>query len=84
MAAQLVVAKAYVDQLSRSEALPPNRISALQKAIEAAETSHMNRGKVAKLSHMAPSLEKSAAAAKTPADGARMRALADILKHPSA
>ncbi len=82
--AQLVVAKAYVDQLSRSEALPPNRITALQKAIEGAETSHMNKGKVAKLSRMAPSLEKSAATAKTPADGARMHALADILKHPSA
>jgi hypothetical protein len=29
-------------------------------------------------------LEKSAGTAKTPADSARMRALAEVLKHPSA
>jgi hypothetical protein len=33
---------------------------------------------------MAPSLEKSAATAKTAADAWRMHALAEILKHPSA
>ena len=82
--AQLIVAKAYVDQLSRSQALPPDQIAALQKAIQNAENSHMNKGKVAKLQRMAPSLEKSAATAKTPADSARLHALADILKHPSA
>ncbi|HWY42134.1 MAG TPA: hypothetical protein VNX66_01455 [Candidatus Sulfotelmatobacter sp.] len=82
--AQLVVAKAYVDQLSRSQALPGIQISALQKAIQNAETSHMNKGKVARLKGMAPSLEKSAATAKSPADAARLHALAEILKHPSA
>jgi len=81
--AQLVVAKAYVDQLSRSQALPADRIAALQKAIQSAENSHMNKGKLAKLNKMAPSLEKSATTAKTPADAARLHALADILKHPS-
>src|SRR5438445_2862755 len=82
--AQLVVAKAYVDQLSRSQALPADQIAALQKAIQSAESSHMNKGKLAKLTRMAPSLEKSAATAKSPADSARLHALADILKHPSA
>ena len=82
--AQLVVAKAYVDQLSRSQALPADHIAALQKAIQSAESSHMNKGKLAKLTRMAPSLEKSAATAKSPADSARLHALADILKHPSA
>jgi hypothetical protein len=82
--AQLVVAKAYVDQLSRSQALPADQIAALQKAIESAESSHMNKGKLKKLGRMAPSLEKSAATAKSPADAARLHALADILKHPSA
>jgi hypothetical protein len=82
--AQLVVAKAYVDQLSRSQALPADRIAALQKAIQSAESSHMSRGKLAKLKSMAPSLEKSAATSKSPADSARLHALADILKHPSA
>jgi hypothetical protein len=82
--ANLAVAKAYVDQLSRSQALPANRIAALQKAIQSAENSHLDKGKLAKLNKMAPSLEKSAATAKSPADAARLHALADILKHPSA
>ena len=82
--AKLVVAKAYVDQLSRSQALPAKEVAALQKAIQNAESSHMNKGKVAKLTGMAPSLEKDAAAAKSPADSARMHALAEILKHPTA
>ena len=82
--AQLVVAKAYLDQLSRSEALPRDQIAALRKAIENAETSHMNKSKVAKLKQMASSLEQSAASAKDPAEAARRRDLADILKHPSA
>jgi hypothetical protein len=82
--AQLVVAKAYVDQLSRSQAMPADRIAALQKAIQSAENSHMSQSKLAKLKRIATSLEKSAAVAKSPADSARLRALADILKHPSA
>src|SRR5499427_886310 len=81
---RLVVAKAYLDQLARSEALPPDQIAALRKGIETAEASHMNKGKVAKLKQMAPALDQSAAAAKDPADATRLRALADILKHPSA
>ncbi len=82
--ANLVVAKAYVDQLSRSQALPANRIAELQKAIKNAEKSHLNKKSVAKLNHLVPSLETSSATAKTPADSMRMRALADVLKHPSA
>ena len=78
--AQLVVAKAYVDQLARSQAVPAARIAALQKAMHSAESSHMNRGKVAKLKRMAPSLEESAAAAKSPIDASRLHALADVLK----
>src|SRR5579864_199506 len=87
--AQLVVAKAYVDQLARSQALPADRIAALQKAIESAESSHTSQGKVTqsnltKLKRMVPSLEKSAATAKNPADASRLHALAEILKNPSA
>ncbi|MGB2625755.1 MAG: hypothetical protein WAK20_03130 [Candidatus Acidiferrum sp.] len=80
----LVVAKAYVDQLSRSQALPAKQITDLQKAIQNAEASHMNKGKVSKLKKMAPSVEKGVATAKTPVDAARMRALAEILRNPSA
>ena len=82
--ANLIVAKAYLDQLSRSQALPAKQIASLQKAILSAESSHMNKNKVPKLQHMAPSLEKNAATAKNPADAARLRALAEILTHPSA
>jgi hypothetical protein len=81
--AQLVVAKAYVDQLSRSQTLPANRIAALQKAIQSAESSHMSQSKLAKLKGMARSLEKRSAIAKGPADSARLHALAEILKNPS-
>jgi len=82
--AKLVVAKAYIDQLERSQALPAARIAALREAIRSAETSHMSKSKVAKLKTMAPSLEKNAATAKNSADASRMQALAQILKHPAA
>jgi len=78
--AQLVVAKAYLDQLERSQALPAERIAALRTAISGAEA---NKGKMAKLKTMAPSLEENAGGAKSPADAARLHALAEILKHPS-
>jgi len=81
---QLVVAKAYLDQLGRSQALPANQIASLRKSIDAAEKSHLNKGKVKKLQRIAPSLEKSAASAKDPADAARLRSLAQVLKNPSA
>ena len=82
--AKLAVAKAYLDQLERAQALPAERISALRKAIQDAESSRMNKGKVAKLKTMAPSLEQSATTAKSHADATRLHALAEILKHPSA
>jgi hypothetical protein len=82
--AKLVVAKAYLDQLSRSQALPAGRIGKMQKAIKSAEKSHMSQNNVTKLNSMAPSLEKSADEAKNPADAMRMRELAEVLKHPAA
>jgi hypothetical protein len=82
--ANLVVAKAYVDQLSRSQALPAKQIADLQKAITKAEKSHLSKNNLTKLQRMAPPLETSAATAKTPADSMRMHALAEVLKHPSA
>jgi hypothetical protein len=82
--AQLVVAKAYLDQLSRSQALPQDRIVAVEKAIHSAEKSHMNAGKVAALQGMSASLDESATTAKSSADSTRLHALAEILKHPIA
>ena len=81
--AKLVVAKAYLDQLERSQSLPAGRIADLRKAMQSAESSNMSKSKLAKLKSMAPSLEKSAAAS-SPTDAARLHALAEILKHPVA
>jgi hypothetical protein len=80
--ANLVVAKAYLDQLSRSQALPAEQITSLQKAIQSAESSHLSKGKVAKLKQMAPEVEKSAGSASS-ADASHMHALAEILRQPA-
>jgi hypothetical protein len=79
----LGVAKAYVDQLERSQALPADRIAALRQALQSAESSHMRRRDLAKLKSLAPSLEKSAAGAQSAADSTRLQALAEILKRPA-
>jgi hypothetical protein len=81
---KLAVAKAYVDQLSRSQALPSDKITALQKAIQSAESSHMSQDALANLKGMASSLASDAGSAKTPADSTRLKALAEILEHPAA
>ncbi|HKQ51041.1 MAG TPA: hypothetical protein VJT74_01640 [Pyrinomonadaceae bacterium] len=75
---KLVVAKAYVDQLERSQALPADRIAALRQAIQSAESSR----KLGKLKSLAPPLESSAGQAKSAADSTRLRALAEILRQP--
>jgi hypothetical protein len=80
----LVTAKAYLDQLSRSQALPEARIAQLQKAIQNAEATHRSKSALAKLKAMAPALEKTAADAKNPVDSSRMHALAGVLRHLSA
>jgi hypothetical protein len=76
----LVVAKAYVDQLERSQALPADRIAALRQALQSAESSHMKQKELAKLKSLAPSLEQSAATTKSATDSTRLQALAEILK----
>jgi hypothetical protein len=80
---QLVVAKAYVDQLERSQALPADQVGSLRQAIQVAERSRMSKASLAKLKSLAPSLEKSAAMTKSAADSTRLQALAEILKRPA-
>ncbi len=82
--AKLIVAKAYVDQLSRSQALPAEKIAEVQKAIQGAETSKMSKDSIAKLKTMGGSLKKDAGAAKSSTDSMRLKALAEILEHPAA
>ncbi len=77
--ANFVVARAYLDQLTRSSALAPERIAALNAAIARVEASRSDRKRVAQLKAVAVSLDKDAGAAKIPADAERMRALAAII-----
>ena len=78
--ANFVVARAYIDQLTRSSALAADRIAALNAAIAKVEASRSDRKAVAQLKTMAAGLDKDAGAAKTPADAERMRSLAAIMK----
>ena len=83
--AKLVVAKAYLDQLSRSQALPADKIAALQKAIQSAESSHMSKDAAGEVEgHGAVIGKRMPASAKDQADSARLQALAEILEHPAA
>jgi hypothetical protein len=79
----LSVAKAYVDQLERSQALPADRIAALRQAIGNAETSNMKQSELTKLKSLASSLEKTAATTQSAADSTRLQAVAEILKQPA-
>ena len=80
---KLVVAKAYIDQLERSQALPADRIAALRQAIQSAESSRLNQKAQAQLKTLASSVEQSAGTAKSATDTTRLHALAEILKQPA-
>jgi hypothetical protein len=81
--AQLVVAKAYLDQLERSQALPADQIAAVRDAIQSAERSHLNQSALAKLRRFAQSLKESSRMPKSAVDTKRVQALAEILQRPS-
>jgi hypothetical protein len=80
---QLVVAKAYLDQFERSQALPADQITSLRTSIQTAESSRMNKSSLAKLKTLGMSLDKSASTAKSASDASRLQALAEILKQPA-
>ena len=79
----LVVAKAYVDQLERSQALPAEQITNLRQAIAGAESSHLDAKSTATLKSLAMAVAQGIASAKNPADANRMQSLAAILKQPA-
>src|SRR5437868_1429635 len=81
--AQLVVAKAYLDQLERSQALPADQIAAVRKQMQSAERSNLNRTELAKLQSFARSLKESARMTKHAVDSKRLQALAEILQRPA-
>ena len=78
--ANFIVAKAYIDQLTRSNALDSKRLAAINEAIAKTEASKSNPKDVARLHALGVSLDKDASTAKTPVDASRMRALAGIMK----
>ena len=78
----LTVAKAYLDQLNRSQALPEKELKDIEKAVNSAEKSHLGKKEMEKLATLARSVNENAGSAKTSADSARMHALAEILEHP--
>jgi hypothetical protein len=80
----LVVARAYLDQLGRSQALPAKRLDALNKAVVRAQTSKLGKKDAARLQGMAASVEADAVGAKNGADAKRLHALAQILQSPTA
>jgi hypothetical protein len=82
--ANFIVAKAFLDQLARSNALDSKQLAALNDAVAKADASNSKPKDLTKLHAMAASLDKDAATAKTPADAYRLRALAGIMKQSGA
>ncbi|HMS39323.1 MAG TPA: hypothetical protein PKE69_03800 [Pyrinomonadaceae bacterium] len=81
---KLIVAKAYLDQLERSNSLSAEQITSLRDAIAKAESSNMNKKDVKKLKGFATSLNKTAGTTTNSVNANRMRMLAGILKKPVA
>jgi hypothetical protein len=79
---KLIVAKAYVDQLERSKALPAGRLTSLRGAIRKAEGSKLNQKDAGALKGLAQSLEKESNQSKNSTDAMRLKALAEILNQP--
>jgi hypothetical protein len=80
---KLVIAKAYLDQLERSQGLAADQIASVREAIAGAEASHLNAKSAAKLKGLSGSVAQSAGSAKSAADAMRLQSLAAILKQPA-
>lgn len=76
---QLIIAKAYLDQLERSNGLPAAQIAKMRTEIQNAEISKKTKN----LKGFASSLEKSAKSSKNSADVLRLQNLAGIMKQPA-
>src|SRR5262249_37015254 len=73
-----IVARAYVDQLERSGALPAARIASINASIDKADGG--DKKEMASLKSVANQLDKEAGSIRTPGDADRLRALAAIFK----
>jgi hypothetical protein len=79
----LTVAKAYVDQLERGEALPAEQVTKLREAIQSAEASKLSAKDVKSLQAFVPQLKDVAYVERNAASKARLNALAEILQAPA-
>ena len=81
--ATAVVARAYLDQLTRSKAIEPERARAVRTALDRADDARSSRGKsqaaIDQLDGLTAQLDRDAAAA-VGRDAARLRSLAATLK----
>jgi hypothetical protein len=80
---KLVVAKAYLDQVERSQALPAAHIARLRAAIDSAEKTKLSGAALAKLKSEASAVEEIAYVTREKAEKSRLQALAEILKQPA-
>ena len=78
---KLIVAKAYLDQLGRSSALPAEQLATLNQAVDKAQKSKLNAKDKAALAKLAGTLDASKAS--NAADSKRIEGLASILKAPT-
>ena len=81
--ATAVVARAYLDQLTRSKVIEPERARAVRTALDRADDARSSRGKsqaaIDQLDGLTAQLDRDAAAA-VGRDAARLRSLAATLK----
>ena len=75
----LIVARAYVDQLARGASLSPRMLADLTATIGKADEPPSDRQSATRFKTLAAEIEKAVPAAKTPADADRMKALAAIM-----
>ena len=76
---QLVIAKAYLDQLERSNGLPAAEIASMRQAIAKAEASKSAKD----LKSSAAAAEKAAKSTKNASDAARLNGIAEVFKQPA-
>jgi hypothetical protein len=81
--AKLVVARAYLDQLARSNALPATQIADIQNQINKADKAHLKGKRADKLKELGAKLETQASGVNDANDAKRVAALAEILKNPA-
>jgi hypothetical protein len=77
--ANFIVARAYLDQLTRSKSLPAARVTALKTALDRADDAKPAKATLDQLDTLANQLEKDAGNART-RDAERMRWLAATIK----